>query len=144
MRTGWTIHTFLARLQGPFIRIKHAVKYVQLTFSSVTWGNKHYWAMHEERNTRRTLQWNLNLKGQQLGCVPFLFLAHQRRTGQSIYKRPSQERVTAPSSAIPVLVWRILLYLHLPGNPQETSPHPAKFQAISRRKMCYQQKAFGP
>ena len=33
---------YLPGLQGPVIRIKHAVNYVQLTFSLGTWGNKHF------------------------------------------------------------------------------------------------------
>lgn len=51
MRTGWRIHSFPPGLQGPVIRIKHDVKYVQLTFSlgnrgkqallSHAWGKKH-------------------------------------------------------------------------------------------------------
>ena len=40
MRTGSRIHSFHPGLQGPFIRMKHAVKYVQLTFSMGTWGKK--------------------------------------------------------------------------------------------------------
>ena len=55
-----------------------------------------------------------------------------------------KEILTAPSAAIPVLVLRILPYLHLPESPQETSLRLAKFQAISQRKMCYQQKSCGP
>ena len=117
MRTGSRIHSFLPGLQGPFIRIKHAVKYCATDFQLVNMGKQALLSHARGKKHQKIIAVRSESQKGGTGGITFLFLGHQRRAGQSMYKRPPQEILIAPRAAILVLVPRILLYLRLPENP---------------------------